>query len=53
VVWQFLEAKNGNSTTILDADDRALRPALTALEPVNDARTAADWLETVLLGLVV
>jgi len=50
-VWRFLEAKNGSSAIVRDADDRALRALLTVLEPVEDEGTAAEcaeWVEEVL-----
>lgn len=51
-IWGYLKAKNGDSTTIADADDRALRAVITAL--VSDgtrgaAVDAADWVEMVLM----
>ena len=52
-VWRFLTAKNGDTTSIRDADDRALRALLTVLDPNGDrakVEDAAEWVETVLTG---
>jgi hypothetical protein len=34
--WQFLERKNGDSTTISDAEDRWVRGTLCLLDPPGD-----------------
>lgn len=44
-VWAALEAKNGNSTSIVDAADRALRALLCLADPVPPAEAidTAGW----------
>lgn len=52
-VWAFLEAKNGDTTTVRDGDDRALRAVLAALEHDRDldfAHDSAEWVDAVLTG---
>jgi hypothetical protein len=40
--WAYLKAKHGNSTTIADKEDRAVRAMLCLLEPGGDAVAASD-----------
>jgi hypothetical protein len=46
VMWDFLRAKHGDSTTIADAEDRTVRAALTIVEhPAYeyDIADCRDW----------
>jgi len=44
-VWQYLNAKNGNSTTIEDAEDRVLRCLIGMLFPFRTHGDVADTVE--------
>jgi hypothetical protein len=49
--WEFLEDKHGNSTSIVDQEDRAIRAFLCLLEPAGDdvaASDTADWIDEML-----
>jgi hypothetical protein len=49
--WAFLQAKHGNSVTIQDREDRAVRAALSLLDPSGDEEAAdgvADWVDQML-----
>jgi hypothetical protein len=49
--WEFLDAKHGNSTAIVDQEDRAVRAMLCLLEPNGDALAASDtanWVDEML-----
>jgi hypothetical protein len=49
--WEFLDAKHGNSTAIVDREDRAVRAMLCLLEPNGDALAASDtasWVDEML-----
>jgi hypothetical protein len=49
--WEFLQAKHGNSTAIVDREDRAVRAMLGLLEPAGDDIAASDtasWVEEML-----
>lgn len=44
-LWAFLEAKHGDTTTIADGEDRAVRAALCLADPPGkfDASDLEDW----------
>jgi hypothetical protein len=49
--WAYLKAKHGNSTTVADQEDRAIRAMLALVEPAGDAEAAcdmADWVAEML-----
>jgi hypothetical protein len=49
--WAYLQAKSGNSTTVADKEDRAIRAMLCLVEPAGDREAAsetADWTEEML-----
>jgi hypothetical protein len=49
--WEFLEAKHGNSSSVVDREDRAVRAMLCLLEPAGDAGAASDtssWVDEML-----
>ena len=51
--WQFLEGKNGNSTTINDREDVAVRALICVLcdEPDDDLDMSIDFFESLLTKL--
>lgn len=52
-VWQYLETKNGNSTTIAGAEDRTLRCLVGMLLPFrteDDVADAVEWSAQMCLG---
>lgn len=44
-VWRYLDTKNGNSTTIVDAEDKALRCLIGMLFPFTTRDNVADTVE--------
>jgi hypothetical protein len=55
MIWDLLESKHGNSWAVVDAEDRALRAALFALQPSGDQDEmleGAGWIEDFLTGAV-
>lgn len=50
VLWEFLEAKHGDTTTIADGEDRAVRAALCLADPPGrfDATDSEEWAQQML-----